>query len=223
MSRNDKESIHLDRFKNILISNKVKILILGGGRAAEIKSRSFINKKMDITLYSQSIKSEYIKRMIRENKIDIMETFKYSYLQEFHIIVIATDDDIFNKNIRKKCLEMNKLFLLCSNWKEGNIILSNEFRTKSLNISLNTEAFSPLTSKFIINKLKKELEEYDEFILYVLQLREIIKKRGDSNRLLEIMNFVNTDDFYYIYKKKKADLILKLFYGADIFENKSRN
>jgi precorrin-2 dehydrogenase/sirohydrochlorin ferrochelatase len=74
---------------------------------------------------------------------------------------------------------------------------------------LHTKSVSPKTSVYIANKVKNQLEKYDEFVSFTSSIRNGI---SDWDRKQEIMNFICSDDFYFFYEKEREVTILKMFY-----------
>lgn len=233
MSEDNKENIPVV-FKAVNISNSVKVLVLGGGNAAGIKYRSFDKKGFQIDIYSDEITDEYILKSLgfKGAEFEVAEAnvsedngikkrisdWKNVNFKDYVLIVIATDNDEFNNMCREKCMELNKLFIYCSDFRKGNLSVPMEIETEAVTASISTKMGSPETARFLSGKIEDMLSEYDGFVKYVVDLRRSIK---DSMRKKEVMRFVNSDDFYFFYTRGKSNLVLRMFYGDDIFEDNS--
>lgn len=211
------------KLKPLNISNKVRVLILGGGNAAGIKYRSFDKKDFHIDIYSEEVTDEYIRKSLVEKpregqKNTRIKDFEDIDFTDYGIIVIATDNDEFNLSIRKRCIELNKLFVYCPDFRKGSMTVPIEIETDTITASIGTKAGSPETARYMSRKLKEFLRDYDDFIEYIIDIRYRIK---EAMKRKEVMRFINSDDFYFFYTEGKADLILRMFYGDDIFEDNS--
>lgn len=227
MFKNNKKNFHVknrysekEQYKSLLISNESKVLILGAGKAAGIKYKSFSKKNFKIDIYSDEILDCYILEYLLKNPLNRIYEFKDINFSKYGLIIIATSDTSFNEDILRISRELNKLYLYCPDYSLSNTIIPVEVDTESFNISISTKVGSPYTSKFISEKLRNFLEDYDDFALYVSNIRKAIICKKYKNELLK---FINTDDFYFFYKKGKQDLILKLFYDFEEGEDSEDN
>ncbi len=76
-------------------------------------------------------------------------------------------------------------------------------------LALNNKVGCPKATSFIGEKIKKQLEVYDNYIEYVTYIRSNIKNHGLKD---EIMDFVCTNDFHFFFEKGYGNLILSMFY-----------
>ncbi|MDO5707236.1 MAG: NAD(P)-dependent oxidoreductase [Andreesenia angusta] len=228
MHKDNKKNIHIKNieYKSVFLKNDIDVLILGGGRAAEIKMKSFNNQGINPDIYSKNIESEYIKKGINNGNIKRLDrkTKLESIIDNYHIINILTNDEEFNLYIKSLCEKKKKLYLFGEDYSLGNTIIPIQKETDRLAFSMRTIGASPISSRYISEKIENILFEYDDFIDYIISLRKrLIEMNIDESLRYEIMKFINSDDFFYFYNENKADMILKLFYGGDIFEDDSRN
>ncbi|EYE89233.1 precorrin-2 dehydrogenase [Fervidicella metallireducens AeB] len=217
MPKNIKQDIYdgtIDYMFISLISSKTKILIVGGGRAGYIKAQSFLRKGCSITVISREFIEDF-KELESINLKLIKREYSNSYIKNHHLIVIATDDDKLNDAIKRDCDENFKLYLTCNDYRKGMFVVPTMGETKTTQIALHTKKGSPKTSIYLCNKINSSLKENDDFIDYVSSFRNKIKKF--DNRL-ELLDFINTDDFLYFFKKGKHEVVLKMFYGGFIIE-----
>jgi len=192
-----------------LISEKINVLIIGGGKAALTKMRTFAGRGCRISLISKEFLEEFEELKVCNNIKLIYDEYNRKYIYDKHIVIIATNSKEVNKVIREDCRKLYKLFIDCSAPKEGTCITPCQRDTKNIFFGLHTKSVSPKTSVYLANKVKSELEKYDEFINFSSSIRNKIK---DWDRKQEIMNFICSEDFYFFYKKKKEEAILKMFY-----------
>lgn len=217
MPQNNKKNILRDTVENSfisLISSKIKLLIIGGGNAALIKTENFVKRGCFLTIVSK----EFIKGFEKFHDFPQVKLIKSEYTKEYiyhsHLVIIATNNMKLNKNIRRDCDEINKLYMDCGSPEEGLYIVPYQRDSAAFSVSLKFKGKSPKTSKYIGDKTCDFLGNYDEFANYTINIRSKIK----SSLRKEVMNFICSDDFYFFYNKGKENLVLQLFYkGCDIY------
>lgn len=207
MSKDNKEDISLDYAFISLISPKIRVIIIGGGNGGYIKAKSFLQKGCTVYVLSKEF-DEKFKNI--DDIIFIKKEYHFDYLKDKHIVIISTDDQELNDKIKNDCESLSKIYLMSSSFQDGLFITPSGTQTKNISFSLHTKVGSPKTSVFLSKKIQQDLEQYDEFVEYVGKVRRKIKNRKLK---LEIMEFLNSDDFYFFYKLNKHDLIVKLFWG----------
>jgi len=214
MPENNKKDILRDSVENsyiALISSKVKVLIVGGGRAAFIKTKNFAIRGCGVVVISKDF-DETFKIFDKYSKVKLVNNeYITDYIYDAHIVVIATNDDKINDKIRKDCDKINKLYMDCSKPEKGKFIVPCQRASKNFSVAVNVKGKSPKTSVYIADKAKKYLERYEAFIEFTVKIRNKVK--GAHKK--EIMKFICSDDFYFFYRRNKAELVLKMFYGED--------
>lgn len=198
-----------------LISGKINVLIVGGGRAGFIKAKSFSERGCSVYVLARNFIEEFNYMKDMDRIVLIEGDYCIEHIKDKHIIVIATGDLELDSKIKSDCESMYKVYLTCSNYKEGLFVTPVSVGTENIQIAVNTKHGSPKTSLLIGDVLKKKVNEYDGFAGYVCSLRQTLK---DSGCLREIMDFVNTHEFFEFYNKGYQDKVLKMFYGGIIIE-----
>lgn len=195
-----------------LISNKIKVLIIGGGRAGFIKTKSFLKNGAMVTVVSKEI-SPLFSSLPKENLSFIKDEYKEEYILPYHLIVIVLEDHKVREEIKLHCEKQYKLYLDGTDFKEGMFVVPCQRSSRAINLSLNIKEGSPKTSIYLANKLINIAKDYDGFVDYCSKLRNSLK----GNPLKEeILNFINTDDFYFFFEKGSHNIVLKMFYGGEI-------
>jgi precorrin-2 dehydrogenase/sirohydrochlorin ferrochelatase len=195
-----------------LISHKTNVLIVGGGKAGYIKAKAFANRGCNVTIVSK----DFIEEVKSIDKVVFIKgEYDVNYILDKHLVVIATDNIKLNEKIKGDCERHCKLYLYASNFKEGIFVTPVQRSTEQIEFAINTKGGSPKTSLFLSDIIKREMIKYDDFVRYTCLLRESIKDKKYKN---EIMNFVNSKDFYFSYSAGKGETVLKMFYGDDMFE-----
>lgn len=188
-----------------LISNKLKVGIIGGGKGGKIKAKHFLKEKAQVFIITKDkISKEGIEEVIIINK-----EYDRSFILDKHIIIIAVENEVLRDEIKKHCDEVCKIYIDASNFKEGMAVLPVQRESENLVFTLNTKIGNPKASVFISNKIEKELKEYDDFVKFTTLVRNSLKENYKKN---EILNFIFNDDFLFFFNKGKGSIILKMFY-----------
>lgn len=196
-----------------LISHKINALIIGGGRAGYIKAKTFSENGCRVCVLSKHFIDEF---STLENADDIRfieSEYNIKYLSDNHIVIIATDDDNINENIKNDCEALKKIYLMCSNFKDGMFVVPTQGTTENIQYAIHTKHGSPKTSVFLAEMFGESLKEYDAFAGYVCSLRDNLKHNDSKN---EIMEFVNTKEFFEAFKMGNHEKVLKLNFGGSI-------
>ena len=194
-----------------LISPKINVLIVGGGKAALIKARTFTKKGCKVWVISNEFIPEFSELDTCLNLKFIKEEYNKNYVIDKHLIIIATNNEAVNEKIRNNCEELYKLYIDCSKAQKGLCITTCQRNTNSISVGINTRVFSPKTSVFLADKIKNELEKYEEFAVFTSYIRNSIKNFENKN---EIMNFICSEDFLFFYNKKMAKNVFEMFYSS---------
>lgn len=192
-----------------LISEKINVLIVGGGKAALTKAHTFADRGCRVTVVSKEFLEGFKELKSYKNIELIYDEYNKKYIYDKHVVIIATNSEEVNRVIREDCKEAYKLFIDCSSPKEGTCITPCQRNTKNTFFGLHTNSVSPKTSVYLANKVKNELEKYDEFVSFSSSIRNQIK---DWDRKQQIMNFICSDDFYFFCEKGKHKEIFSMFY-----------
>lgn len=193
-----------------LHANKVNILIVGGGEAAFIKCRTFSKEGSNITVVSKEFCSGLYELQNLNNVKLIKVEYEESYVDHNHIVIIATDNFETNESIKAYCDKKCKLYLNCTDYKEGLFVTPVQKNTPNMKFALHTKSSSPKTSLFMSKIIEHKLLEYEGFIDFTCSIRNMVKSRRHKK---EIMDFVCSEDFYYFYTKGAQNVILEMFYG----------
>jgi len=198
-----------------LISNKIKVLIIGGGRAGFIKAKSFARRGCSVTVVSIDFIEDF-NSILNENIHLIRSEYISDFTVDTHLVVIAVSDEYLINNIKQDCEAQYKLYLCCNQSKNGLFIVPAAGETEQGVFAFHTKNGSPATATFIRDKIHNQVKEYDAFVQYSCKLRSSLK---GNMKLPEIMRFVNTEDFMMFFQNDKHQMILKLFYGGIDFED----
>lgn len=197
-----------------LMSKKLRVGIVGGGKASLIKAKNFVSKGCYVEILSKSFLNELVEL---ENEKVVLNRLKYSksFIYNKHIIILALDDDDLRAEISRDCEECFKVFIDCTDFKEGMAVIPVQREVSNISFALNTKSGNPKGAVLAINAAMETLKEYDEFIKYTGTIRNKAKKLDNKK---EIIGFIGSDDFKFIFDKNKSELALKLFFGENILE-----
>jgi precorrin-2 dehydrogenase / sirohydrochlorin ferrochelatase len=200
-----------------LLSNKVRVLVVGGGRAGYIKCKSFSEKGCSVTVVSKDFSEEF-KEFSPSEVTLICGEYNSDYILDKHMVVIAVEDGKLIQEITEDCEKLSKLYLNCADFKEGLLSVPLQRETESTLFSISTKGGNPKTARFLAEVIEKGIREYDELISYSSSLRERIKKTPYKD---EIMTFTASEDFKFFVDKAVQEKVLRIFYGGKNFEYKN--
>jgi precorrin-2 dehydrogenase / sirohydrochlorin ferrochelatase len=218
MFESNKENISMNDLEYTfiaLLSNKINVLVVGGGRAGYIKAKTFAIRGCNVKVVSKDFTDDFKSIEYMENLSLIRDIYKTEYIADRHIVVIATSDEELNNIIKQECEGQFKIYLCANDFKQGLFVTPVQNRTDNIEFAVTTRSGSPKTSVFLSKILKDELIKYDNFAAYAAYIRKSIK---DTKLKCGVMDFINTNDFNYFFKLGKEKLVLKMFYGDDKFE-----
>lgn len=197
-----------------LISEKIKVGIIGGGRAGIIKAKYFLSKNCNVSLITKNSydNNEKIKVLKEYNKFNVeCREYTRDFILDKHLIIIAVNSLETRENIKRDCEKLYKIYIDCTNFKEGMAVVPAVREKDNLIVGVNTRGGNPKGSVFIAEKISKDLEKYDGFIAYTTVLRNKFKLK--PNLKDEALKFIFSDDFYFFYEKGKSERVIKLFYN----------
>ena len=196
-----------------LISNKINVGIIGSGKGGIIKGRYFLKQGCNVHMITKDSfeNSKSIKSFSHNNKFKIeCREYTKDFILDKHLIIIAVDNYEAKEKIKEDCDKLYKLYVDCTNFRDGLALVPVMKETDNLAIGINTKGGNPKAVVYVGDKIKSELKDYDDFIQYTTFLRNKFKKVPSIKT--EALNFILSDDFYFFFKKGKGESIIKLFY-----------
>ena len=112
----------------------------------------------------------------------IKDKYNESYVDNNHIVIIATDDNDINESIKAYCDKKCKLYLHCGDYKEGLFVTPVQKNTTNMKFALHTKSSSPKTALFMSKIIEDKLEEYTDFIDYTSNIRNMVKKMRQKKK-----------------------------------------
>ena len=156
----------------------------------------------------KELKGENIKIYIKE--------YDRSFIKNKHLVIIAIDDKNKKEQIKKDCEEESKIYIDSTEFMEGMGSIPMQKDLKNIVVGINTRGGNPKGSRFIAQKVEEELLKYDDFIGYTTILRN---RCIDSSIKKVLTDFISTEDFLFFHKRKKSNIILKMFFQEKDFNN----
>ena len=188
-----------------LLADKIKVLVVGGGKAALIKVKSFLARGCRVTVVAPVFRDEFA-TLDSENLSVQKGNYERAQLSGQHLVIIATDDEVVNQQIKNDCELAAKLYLTCSDYRNGQFVTPIMRESNEAVLALHTKAGNPRTSVFLAEKLQKQLKHYDRFIQYACELRQKFKGRDNKD---QIMRRVNSDEFFEFFEQEEHHELLK--------------
>lgn len=212
MYENNKEDILCSGIKYTmlsLISKKINVLIVGGGNAALIKAKTFTKKGCLVSVISKDFNRGFKELESYSNLKLIKSEYEKKYVECNHIVIIATNSEKTNSEIRLHCIENYKLYIDCSIPEEGICVTPCQRNTENIFLGVNTSTSNPKVAVYLADKIKEYINKYDKFTEFTSRIRNNFKENCIKK---EIIKFVCSDDFFFFYEKGKEDLVLRMFY-----------
>jgi len=149
-----------------------KIVIIGGGKIAFRKAKTFVKSCASITIISPQIIEDFKEF---PSITHINKRFEKDDIKDAHIVIAATNDKEVNQYV-KDCTTDFQWFNDVSNQNNSDFHTPAVVRRGDLVVSVSTSGKSPILSK----KLKNELESYfdDHYVEIVNTYAEYRKKPG---------------------------------------------
>ncbi|WP_297421560.1 NAD(P)-dependent oxidoreductase [Clostridium sp.] len=192
-----------------LISKKLRVGIIGGGKAGEIKARHFVNNKCYVEVLSKNFDEKIIElsNNSKERLKLIKGEFSHEFLKDKHLIIIAIDDENLKNKIKKFCDENYKIYIDSSNFKDGMGVVPIQKNTESITFALNTKHGNPKGAALLSNKVKDILEEYDDFINFIGIIRNKAKEIPEYKS--NIVELTNNEVFKKAFDEGRSEIILR--------------
>jgi precorrin-2 dehydrogenase/sirohydrochlorin ferrochelatase len=221
MDKNNGKDIYDDEvdFSYIALrSDKLRVGIIGGGKAGAIKARHFVKNKCYVEILSMTFDNNIIKlaECEPERLKLITDSFNFKFLEDKHLIIIALDDEGLRNKIKKYCDDNFKLYIDSACSTEGMGAVPMEQSTKNITFALNTKHGNPKGAILLSNKVKKLLEEYDDFIKFIAKIRNKAKELPEYKR--DIIEFICNDTFKEAFDQGKSESALKTKFSKEIVD-----
>lgn len=213
MSRDNTEDLQ-DELEFIflsLLSKKLNVGIIGGGKGGLIKARTFLNSGANLWVLSRDFIEEFKELQLQGDRL-IKGEYYTDFIKDKHIVLVAVEDLELKKRIKDDCEKTYKIFIDSTSFINGMGLVPAQKQTKNISFSVHTKGGNPKAAMLLLNKSEEEFLKYDEFIGMLNPIRNKAKK---LKRKTEIINFINTEDFKFFYERGYIKEILMLFFDED--------
>ncbi len=215
MLKNFEENIYGDEIERIYLSffsNKLRVGIIGGGKAAIIKIRSFLNRNVYVEVLAREFSKDILD--INDKNLRLIKSeYKSEFIQDKHLIVIAINDSELLTQIKYECDKNYKLYINCSDFKDGIGAMPVQRNLENISFGINTTGGNPKGALMAADIAYKSLKSIDDFIGYITVLRNNAKKLRSYKK--EVIEFLNCNDFKFFCDKGKDEAVFKLFLEKD--------
>ena len=135
--------------------NNKNILVIGAGKIALRKVETLLNYNCNITIITKDILEKKILELEKNNKIKILKNqeFKEKFLQDFFLVVVATDNEVLNKNISQLCISKNILVNNITSKDDMNVRFASIYEKDDVQIAISANG-NPKKAIEIKNKIK---------------------------------------------------------------------
>ncbi|MEG0306593.1 MAG: NAD(P)-dependent oxidoreductase [Clostridium sp.] len=211
----------MDNFNNsVFISlngSNTTVLILGGGNAAFIKATTLLKRGFIVHCISKKFIAKIQELSYHNPNLTLnYDKFTEELLDNYHLVILCTNDEVFNEKIRFLCNEKKKIFIDTTVPEESRAILCATRETKNIAIGIRINGKNPKSSVFLCNKGKEYYEVFDSYVEFTTRIRKNII---NTDKKSEILDFINSNDFLFFFNQGVSSVILELFY-PDIFKIK---
>ncbi|MEG1003421.1 MAG: NAD(P)-dependent oxidoreductase [Clostridium sp.] len=216
MYEDSREDIHREKLEYImlsLLSNKIDVLIIGGGEAAFIKVKTFLDRGCNVKVIAKEVSKE-IYSLKSDRLIISIGEFTESLLENYHIVVIAINDKLKVKEIKAFCDKSHKIYINSTNYKDGLGALPINIKSDEALIGINTFKGNPKALKVMSSEMSCKLKSFDEFIRITSIIRNNSKNFKDKKK--EILDFIICNEFKDVIENGHCKLLLRLFYEEEL-------
>ena len=140
--------------------NNKNILVIGAGKIALRKVKTLLDYNCNITIITKEISEEEFLELEKENKIKILKNqeFEEKFLENFFLVIAATDNEVLNKNISQLCINKNILVNNITSKDDMNVRFASIYEKDDIQIAISANG-NPKKAIEIKNKIKNIFEK----------------------------------------------------------------
>ena len=144
---------------SIDINNK-NILVIGAGKIALRKVETLLNYNCNIIVITKDILEEKFLELEKNNKIKILKNqeFEEKFLENFFLVIAATNNEVLNKNISQLCISKNILVNNITSKDDMNVRFASIYEKDDIQIAISANG-NPKKAIEIKNKIKNIFEK----------------------------------------------------------------
>ena len=140
--------------------NNKNILVIGAGKIALRKVETLLNYNCNIFVITKDILEERFLELERNDKIKILKNqeFEEKFLENIFLVVVATDNEILNKEISQLCISKNILVNNITSKDDMNVRFMSIYEKDDIQIAISANG-NPKKAVEIKNKIKNIFEK----------------------------------------------------------------
>ena len=144
---------------SIDINNK-NILVIGAGKIALRKVETLLNYNCNIIVITKDILEEKFLELEKNNKIKVLKNqeFEEKFLENIFLVVVATDNEVLNKNISQLCMNKNILVNNITSKNDMNVRFASIYEKDDIQIAISANG-NPKKAVEIKHKIKDIFEK----------------------------------------------------------------
>ncbi len=172
-----------------LKAKNLNILIVGGGNVAEEKLRFLLKSSSDANVELVSLKfTKAIKILIEKYKVELTnDRYHLDYLDDKHIVIVATNSKETNIKIYNDCKKRNLLVNVADNPNYCDFYLGGIVTKGNVKIAISTNGKSPTMAKRLRQFFEEVLpEDLNELVENLNSYRK--KLKGDFSSKVDKLN-----------------------------------
>ena len=135
--------------------NNKNILVIGAGKIALRKVETLMSYNCNILVITKDILEEKFLELEKNNKIKILKNqeFEEKFLENFFLVIAATDNEVLNKNISQLCMNKNILVNNITSKNDMNVRFASIYEKDDIQIAISANG-NPKKAVEIKNKIK---------------------------------------------------------------------
>ena len=140
--------------------NNKNILVIGAGKIALRKVETLMSYNCNILVITKDILEEKFLELEKNNKIKILKNqeFEEKFLENFFLVIAATDNEVLNKNISQLCINKNILVNNITSKDDMNVRFASIYEKDDIQIAISASG-NPKKTIVIKNKIKNIFEK----------------------------------------------------------------
>ena len=140
--------------------NNKNVLIIGAGKISLRKVETLLKYNCNINVITKEVLEEKFLELEKNNKIKIFKNqeFEEKFLQDIFLVVVATDNEVLNKNISQLCMNKNILVNNITSKNDMNVRFASIYEKDDIQIAISANG-NPKKAVEIKNKIKNIFEK----------------------------------------------------------------
>ena len=140
--------------------NNKNVLVIGAGKIALRKITTLLNYNCNIIVITKEVLEEKFLELEKNNKIKIFKNqeFEEKFLENIFLVVVATDNEVLNKNISQLCMSKNILVNNVTSKDDMNVRFMSIYEKDDIQIAISANG-NPKKAVEIKNKIKNIFEK----------------------------------------------------------------